>query len=225
MIPAPHRYRDTRVPTDLRRLIPVAMPNLLVVAWRWRYEIALVSGLAAGLAAAISSFGAVPTIIAVIVVALTILCWPPARRFAADRAWCIITPHRVRAGCVEGLIYSSRGKIPIILWTSHQAFGERVSLYCRAGTTADDFVSARTVLAAACWAQDVAIFVDPRHTQLVTLDVIRRRSDDPPEDEGIRPRPYGRTTPLARRSRYVSPCVEPGTATLPSPDTRGSACP
>ena len=83
--------------------------------------------------------------------------------------------------------------LPIILWTSHQAFGERVSLYCRAGTTADNFVSARTVLAAACWAHDVAIFVDPRHTQLVILDVIRRRSDDLPENlEGNRaPDPTG----------------------------------
>jgi hypothetical protein len=193
MIPAPPRYRDSRVPTDLRRLISAAAPNLVVAAWRWRYEIALASGLTAGLAAAVSSFGAVPTIIAGIVVALAILCWPPARRFATDRAWCIITPHRVRAGCVEGLIYSSRGKIPMILWTSHRAFGERVSLYCRAGTTADDFVSARTVLATACWAQDIAIFVDPRHTQLVILDVIRQRSGDLAGDlEGNRaPDPAG----------------------------------
>lgn len=182
MIPASPRYRDSRVPTDLRRLISVAPPSLVLAAWRWRYEIALVSGLTAGLAAAVSSFGGVPTIIVVIVVALTILCWPPARRLATDRAWCIITPHRVRVGCVEGLIYSSRGKIPVILWTSHQASGERVSLYCRAGTTADDFVSARTVLATACWAQDIAIFIDPRHTQLVILNVIRQRSVDLPED-------------------------------------------
>ena len=55
MIPAPHRYRDTRVPTDLRRLISVAAPNLLVSAWRWRYEIVLVSGLSVGLAAAVTS--------------------------------------------------------------------------------------------------------------------------------------------------------------------------
>ena len=41
MIPAPHRYRDGRVPTDLRRLISVAAPSLVVAAWRWRYEIAL----------------------------------------------------------------------------------------------------------------------------------------------------------------------------------------
>ncbi len=178
MIPAPHQHRDTRVPTDLRRLVSVARPNLLVATWRWRYEIALLAGLSAGLAAAIISFGAVPTIVAVIVIALTIFCWPPLRRFAVDRAWCNITPHRVRAGCAEGLIYSSRGKIPIILWTSHQAFGERVLLWCRAGTSVDDFVSARTVLTAACWAQDVSIFFDIDRTQLVTLNVIRR----PPAD-------------------------------------------
>ena len=178
MKPAPHCYRDSRLPTDLRRLVSVAAPNLLGAAWNWRYELALVSGLSAGLAAAIISFGAVPTIVAATVVTLTALCWPMSRRFAVDRVWCIITPHRVRVGCAEGLIYSSRGKIPIILWTSHQAFGERVLLWCRAGTSADDFVSARTVLAAACWAQDVAIFFDIEHTQLVTLDVIRR----PPAD-------------------------------------------
>ena len=202
MIPAPHRYRDNRVPTDLRRLISVAAPNLLVVAWRWRYEIALVAGLSAGLTAAIISFGAVPTIVAVIVITLTILCWPPARQFAADRAWCIITPHRVRAGCAEGLIYSSRGKIPIILWTSHQAFGERVLLWCRAGTSTDDFVSARAILTAACWAQDVAVFFDTHHTQLVTLDVIRRRADDLPASLGVTvPMTPRRTTRLARRSQ------------------------
>jgi hypothetical protein len=178
MIPAPHRYRDTRVPTDLRRLISVAAPNLPVIAWRWRYEIILASGLSAGLAAAGTSLGALPTIIAVIVIALTVLCWPTARRFAVNRAWCIITPHRVRAGCVEGLIYTSRGKIPIILWTSHRAFGEQVLLYCRAGITADDFVSARTILTAACWAQEVVVYADVQHAQLVTLDVIRRRFGD-----------------------------------------------
>jgi hypothetical protein len=178
VIPAPHRYRDTRVPTDLRRLISAVAPNLLVITWRWRYEIILVTGLSAGLAAATISFGAVPTVVAVIVIALAVLCWPTARRFAANRAWCIITPHRVRVGCVEGLIYSSRGKIPVILWTSHRPFGERVLLYCRGGTTADDFVSARTILTTACWAQDIAIYVDTQHAERVTLDVIRRRSGD-----------------------------------------------
>jgi hypothetical protein len=141
----------------------------------------------------------VPTIVAVTVITLTILFWPTARQFAVNRVWCIITTHRVRVGCAEGLIYSSRGKIPIILWTSHQPFGERLLLWCRAGTSVDDFISARAVLTAACWAQDVAIFFDTHNTHLVTLDVIRRpfgelisavesrRSPAPPDGPSDRP--------------------------------------
>jgi hypothetical protein len=185
---APRWDRDTPARTDLQRaLVTRTAANPLVAAWRWRYEIVLVSGSAAGLTAAIISLGAVPTIAAVIVMTLTILCWPTARQLAVDRAWCVITPHRVRVGCVEGQIYSSRGKIPVVMLTSHKAFGERVLLWCRAGISADDFVAAHGVLAAACWAQDVAIFFDVHRPQLVTLDVIRRPPSDPSGDlEGHR---------------------------------------
>jgi hypothetical protein len=160
---------------DLRRaLITVASPTLLVAAWRWRYEIAFPAGLAAILALGIISVGVFPTIAAVTVIALAVLIWPPARHLALNRAWCIITAHRVRVGCAEAMIYSSRGKVPIILWTAHQPFGERVLLWCRAGTSIDDFIANRTVLTTACWAQDVAVLPDTRHPHLVTLDVIRR---------------------------------------------------
>jgi hypothetical protein len=187
MTPAPHWYHDNRVPTDLRRLLVRTRANPLVIVWRWRYEIALAAGLPIGLVTAFTSIGAVPTIVTVIAVTLIILSWPAVRRFIAERAWCIITPHRVRVGCAEGLIYSSRGKVPVILWTSHQAFGERVLLWCRAGTSVDDFVTARTVLATACWAQDVAVFFDTEHIHLVTLDVIRRSPAGlPSETEGHR---------------------------------------
>jgi len=170
----PHWHRDTRMTTDLRRaLIIVAPPNPVVAAWRWRYEIVLLAALAASLTLAIISIGVWPTIGALTVTTLTVLFWPPARQLVVDRAWCIITTHRVRVGCAEAMIYSSRGKIPIVLWTSHQPFGERVLLWCRAGTSVDDFVTTRAILTSACWAQDVAVLPDTR-PHLVTLDVIRR---------------------------------------------------
>lgn len=171
----PHWHRDTRMTTDLRRaLVTVAPPNPVVVAWRWRYEIALLAALAAGLTIAIISIGIWPTIGALTVTTVTVLCWPPTRHLVVNRAWCIITAHRVRVGCAEAMIYSSRGKIPIILWTSHQPFGERVLLWCRAGTSVDDFVTTRAILISACWAQDIAVLPDAHHPHLVTLDVIRR---------------------------------------------------
>ena len=171
----PHWHRDTRMTTDLRRaLVTVAPPNPVVVAWRWRYEIALLAALAAGLTIAIISIGSWPTIGALTVTTVTVLCWPLARQLVVNRAWCVVTAHRVRVGCAEAMIYSSRGKIPIILWTSHQPFGERVLLWCRAGTSVDDFVTTRAILISACWAQDIAVLPDVHHPHLVTLDVIRR---------------------------------------------------
>jgi hypothetical protein len=184
----PHWHHGNSTRADIQRALAVrSVPNPLVVTWRWRYETLLALGLAGGLATAMIAFGALPTALAVLVLTCTILFWPTARQFTVDRAWCIITPHRVRAGCIEGLVYSRRGKIPIILWTSHQAFGERVLLWCRAGTSVDDFVSAHAVLTAACWAQDVAIFSDVHHPHLVSLDIIRRPSDEVIDDvEGRR---------------------------------------
>lgn len=171
----PHWHRDTRMTTDLRRaLIIVARPNLLVAAWRWRYEIALLTGLAAVLALGIVSVGVLPTTAIGAVITLAILGLPLTRQFVLNRAWCIITAHRVRVGCAEAMIYSSRGKIPIILWTTHQPFGERILLWCRAGTSIGDFVTSRAMLTSACWAQDIAVLPDLRHPHLVTLDVIRR---------------------------------------------------
>ena len=137
--------------------------------------------------------GVLPTTAVGAVITLAILGLPLTRQFVLNRAWCIITAHRVRVGCAEAMIYSSRGKIPIILWTAHQPFGERILLWCRAGTSIGDFVTSRAMLTSACWAQDIAVLPDLRHPHLVTLDVIRRppynvtsepegsRTTDPPD--------------------------------------------
>jgi hypothetical protein len=171
----PHWHRDTRMTTDLRRaLVTVARPSPLVAAWRWRYEIALLAGLAAILTIGITSVGVLPAIAVVTITTLIVLGLPPTRQLVLNRAWCIITAHRIRVGCAEAMIYSSRGKIPIIVWTAHQPFGERALLWCRAGISFDDFTTNRAMLTSACWAQDVAVLPDIHHSHLVTLDVIRR---------------------------------------------------
>jgi hypothetical protein len=180
--------RDDRVPIGLRRALGrVAAPNLLVASWRWRWEIASLAGLAAILIAGTTSIGFLPTIAVVTVVTLTVMGFPPTRQLVLNRAWCIITAHRVRVGCAEAMIYSSRGKIPVIVRTAHQPFGERVLVWCRAGTSIDDFAANRAILTSACWAQDIAVLPDIRRPHLVILDVIRRPSYPiPREYEGNR---------------------------------------
>jgi hypothetical protein len=60
-----------------------------------------------------------------------------------------------------------------VLLTRRQPFGERVYLWCRAGTCRQDFEAARELLTAACWAQDMRVSSHPRNAQLVTLDIVR----------------------------------------------------
>jgi hypothetical protein len=176
----PRSHRHSRMRSEIQRaLVPRPVANPLVVTWRWRYEIVMAAALAGGLTAAAISLGAAPVTIVVGIVAVTIACWRAPRQFIVDRAWCVITPHRVRVGCVEGLVYSSQGKIPVILWTSRQPFGERVALWCRAGISVDDFVAARAILTATCWAQDITIVMDARRPHLVSLDIRRRAPVEP----------------------------------------------
>ena len=151
----------------------VARANPVVAAYRWRYELAAV----AGLIAAWATLGLIGCAVLAAIVAASIgaaACWPTGRLVLRTRFWCIATPHRVRVGCGQAWIHSRNGKIPAVLLTRSLPFGERVYLWCRAGTSAYDFSSARELLAAACWAQDIHATRHPRYSHLVVLDVIRR---------------------------------------------------
>jgi hypothetical protein len=88
--------------------------------------------------------------------------------------WRVVTPHRLRSGFAQAGVQSRRGRLPFIVRTTSEPFGERVTVWCPAGTSAEDFQSARALLRAACWAADVRIIPGQRHSHMVTVDVIRR---------------------------------------------------
>lgn len=181
MMPSARRRSIRQTQASLQYALgTVPRANPVVAAWRWRYELAGTVGLAAGwivlgwvVAAAVSAG------LAAVLIGMAVF-WPWGRRFLAERAWCIATPHRVRVGCAQAWIHSRNGKIPAVLFTRRQPFGERVFLWCRAGISADDFSSARALLAAACWADDIRVIRDPRYAHLVMIDVIRRGQPGPP---------------------------------------------
>lgn len=171
----PGRHRGTR-PGDVSRglqrdLTPVARPNVLVLLWRWRWELALVLGLPASLAALIAQFGWVRTL-AVITLAVATLAWPEARHWLAVHIRCIIIAHRVRTGCAQAWIRTRSGKLPIILLTRPQPWGERIYIWCRAGICPEDFEAARNVLRSACWANDICVTRSIRYSHIVILDLI-----------------------------------------------------
>jgi hypothetical protein len=174
MMPLPRRAgaRQTRAGLEYA-LGRVARANVIVAASRWRYELVAAGGLAAPWIALPTAAAAALT--AGLAAALGVTaCFPRGRRLLAARLWCIVTPHRIRSACAHAWIHSRYGKLPVILLTRSQPFGERVYLWCRAGISAADFSSARELLTAACMATDVQVSRHSRYAHLVALDVIRR---------------------------------------------------
>ena len=169
------RPNDPSVLASLEKALSSATrPNPVVAGWRWRYELALMLTLAAVTFAIVQALGAVW------------LrrhrhgrrghwrCGQAGRRLLIRRAWCVITPHRLRTGCAHSWIQSRYGRLPVILFTTARPFGERVLLWCVAGISAEDLRGAKDALVAACWAADMRITASEQHAHLVIVDVIRR---------------------------------------------------
>jgi hypothetical protein len=174
MMPLPRRGRARQTRVGLEDALgTVARANVIVAAWRWRYEIAAAAGLAAPWMALRAAAAATLTVGLAAVLALS-ASFRGGRRLLAARLWCIVTPHRIRSACVHAWIHSRYGKLPVILMTRSRPFGERIYLWCRPGISAADFSCAREVFTAACMATDVQVSRHSRYAHLVALDVIRR---------------------------------------------------
>jgi hypothetical protein len=144
------------------------------LAWWWRYELGILIGVSLALTLLACAAGVWCAVAAVSAMIGAFGPWPPTHRVFMATAWRIITPHRLRVGFVEARIHSRNGRIPTIIRCAQQPFGERVRLWCPAGTSVEDLRAAVSILRAACWAMDIRVISDDRHAHMVTLDVIRR---------------------------------------------------
>jgi len=186
----PYGPNDPSLMSSLEAAVREARrPGPLELAWNWRWELGLLIALGALSALIATSIGlnglAVAAGAGLAASAAVLLCWPPARRWIIAWAWCVITPHRIRAGCVNAWVQTRSGRLPIILATAPADYGEQVRLWLRAGLTTADLTAARDVLAAACWATEVRVVPSARHAHLVTLEVVRARHAErrPPTPE------------------------------------------
>jgi hypothetical protein len=163
----------------------VARPGLIARVWHWRYEMGLISGLVLGTVGIGITLGPgwlIAVAAATMAIVAAALIWPSSRQRIIARAWCVITPHRVRTGCARSWIQTRDGRLPVVLYTVPAHFGERVWLWCRAGITAGDLEAAREILRSACWASDVRVVVNDRRSHIVVLEVIRRHPPESPAD-------------------------------------------
>ena len=163
----------------------VARPGLIARVWHWRYELGLIAGLVLGMVGIGITLGPgwlIAVAAATMAILAAALIWPSSRQRIIARAWCVITPHRVRTGCARSWIQTRDGRLPVVLYTVPAHFGERVWLWCRAGITAGDLEAAREILRSACWASDVRVVVNDRRSHIVVLEVIRRHPPESPAD-------------------------------------------
>ena len=93
----------------------VHRPGPIGLAWNWRFELAIlagVTGMSIAITGSIGLIGLAAVSGAGLAVGAALLCWPPARKRFIARAWCVITPHRVRAGCVNAWVQTRSGIPP-----------------------------------------------------------------------------------------------------------------
>jgi hypothetical protein len=190
----PRRRNDPSVMASVEAAIStVARPGPLGWLWHWRYEIGVIAGLTLVELGSDAKLG-VAGLIAITATGLALLTaalvWPPSRRRLIARAWCVITPHRVRTGCVHAWIQTRDGRLPTILFTTAADFGERVTLWCHPGITAGDLEAASDILSTACWASDVRVLASGRYRHIVVLEVIRRAPPQGPSGVTIPTWPY-----------------------------------
>jgi hypothetical protein len=173
----PHGPVDPSVLSSIEvALRPVHRPGPIERAWCWRWEIGIVTiiGALAGLSvAAAGAPGLFAAAGAGLAASIGLLCWPSARHRIIARFWCIVTPHRIRAGCINMWVQSRDGRLPIILSCTPASYGERVRMWLRAGITIADILAVRDALAVACLAKEVRVIPDSKRAYLLTLEVVR----------------------------------------------------
>jgi hypothetical protein len=93
----------------------VPQATLVGVIWRWRWELCALAVIAAGAAGVAIRLG--PAYLAVLasITAALVVCslrWPRSRRWIVARAWCMVTPHRIRTGCLHAWIQTRSAGCP-----------------------------------------------------------------------------------------------------------------
>ncbi|MFG1920346.1 hypothetical protein [Cryptosporangium sp. NPDC048952] len=168
LTPLPHQGNRAPAPPTVARPLPTT------VLWRWRYETAVLGGAPLLWWAGVRSIGGLAGLSIVTGLLAFVALIPPLRRWLTAVLWTVVTPHRVRVACAEAGVVSPSGKLPGVLCTVRKPYGERVYLWCPPGLGPADVAAARSVIAAACWANDAVFYqTSGQYPQFVAVDVIR----------------------------------------------------
>ncbi|MEV4174526.1 hypothetical protein [Nonomuraea sp. NPDC049709] len=178
----------------------------LVRLWRARAELLLLAGLAVftlALLGATQEGRWVPFIL------LTSAISVPAatrvgRNWIVAHFWCVMSRHRLHRVCLETTMHTRAGRIPLVLWITPTATGEKALILVRAGISAEEFEAYSEEIAAACWARSVNVYRHRTRAQFLIVEIVRRDEVPGATSPGL-DRLYGRRAWVALRPDLEEP--------------------
>ncbi|WP_329426583.1 hypothetical protein OG339_40945 [Streptosporangium sp. NBC_01495] len=196
---------------------PPSRAGLLVRLWRWRTEVILLATASLLTVTVVLSLGEGdwwPFLVAVCAVGV-----PAASGFGRSwviaHVWCLVSRHRIQRACAETGIHTRSGRLPLILWITPSAAGEKALVLARAGTCAEDFDAFSAEIAAACYARDAVVSRHGRWANLLTVEIVR--GDEVPGPPVGLDRLYARADWVNLRAEQ-EPDVRLATIPPPGPD-------
>ncbi|MEU4408308.1 hypothetical protein AB0F88_27630 [Streptosporangium sp. NPDC023963] len=154
---------------------PPARAGLLVRLWRWRTEIILLAGALSLLVTVVLSLweGDWWPFLVLAGTAGVLVASGFWRSWVTAHAWCLVSRHRIQRACAETGIHTRSGRLPLVLWITPSAAGEKALVLVRAGTCAEDFDAFSSEIAAACYARDTVVCRHSRWANLLTVEIVR----------------------------------------------------
>jgi hypothetical protein len=126
------------------------------------------------------------------------------RSWVAAHFWCVFSRHRLHRVCMETTMHTRAGRIPLVLWITPTATGEKALIMVRAGISAEEFEAYAEEIAAACWARGVNVYRHRTRSQFLIVEIVRRDVTPGAASPGL-DRLYGRRSWVALRPDLEEP--------------------
>jgi hypothetical protein len=163
-----------------KQWMPLVIAGVLL---RWRVELALTTVVVVVMVwLRVETGSMLITWLIVAGVVGVVFVVPPSRRFVLARFWCVVDRHRLRTCLRMAKIRTMNldGALPFMLWSRPTKTGERVWMWTRAGSSADDLHDVLGYIAPACYARDARVRRVRSLSTLVAVELIRRDPLDKP---------------------------------------------
>jgi hypothetical protein len=126
------------------------------------------------------------------------------RNWVAAHCWCVVSRHRLQRVCMETTMHTRAGRIPLVLWITPSAKGEKALVMTRAGISAEEFEAYAEEIAAACWARSATVYRHHKWAALLIVEIVRRDEIPGAASPGL-DRLYGRRAWVSLRPELEEP--------------------